>query len=216
MSAKTSVLVLVIIIRCCYFYKFNQNLTIVFTIVAINKTVWVHWRFCHWIAHLLTSIYRGYLLFRWIPNIFHRMWNVLKTFWDHNDCRFAVWRPWKVSPYIDIALLFYIVWSFGTLGRVSKVTKCTKITFNMATCLAEISWVYNWVVWIPKFPSFWVLQKHFYFERKRCTLVTKTLTCFDKTLNETMINAQSYWHQVCIVNSKLYSFLNSNYFCTKL
>ena len=34
----------------------------------------------------------------------------------------------------------------------------------------------------------------------------KNLNLIDKTLNDTMINAQSHLHQVCIINSKLYSF----------
>ena len=36
-------------------------------------------------------------------------------FRDHNSCRCAVWRAYKVSPYIDIVLLFLhflVLWDY--------------------------------------------------------------------------------------------------------
>ena len=45
----------------------------------------------------------------------------VRLFTNHNSCHCAVWRPKNDSPYIDIVLLFYIVWSLATIGfRYSK------------------------------------------------------------------------------------------------
>ena len=47
--------------------------------------------------------------------------SLFRLFRDHNSCRCAMWRPEKVSPYLDIVLLFLhflVLCCFQTLDVV--------------------------------------------------------------------------------------------------